>query len=82
MNKCINVLCIAGLIVFVFCLHGCTNVPVTNPQLHDGRYGDYNEAMSEECAKTVLELGIKLGLSNSAIDALFNKCVFDQGLTI
>lgn len=82
MNKCINVLCIAGLIVFVFCLHGCTNVPVNNPKLHDGRYGDYNEQMSEECAQASLELGVKLGLSGKAIDSLFNKCVLDQGLTI
>lgn len=75
--KSLFVLCVLSLT-----LHGCANVTPNNPKLHDGRYGDYNEAMSEECAKTVLELGITLGLSNSAIDSLFNKCVFDQGLTI
>lgn len=73
---------IIALGFIVLALQGCSSVATNNPALHDGRYGDYNEQMATECAKTVLGLGITLGLSNSAIDSLFNKCVFDQGLTI
>lgn len=66
----------------VLVLHGCSSVSTPPPKLHDGRYGDYNEQMSEQCASAAMSLGIEYGLSNSVIDSLFNKCVFDQGLTI
>lgn len=79
MKHSIVTLCLTALV-----LHGCSSVaaPAAPPKLHDGRYGDYNEQMSEQCASAAMALGIEHGLSNSLIDSLFNKCVFDQGLTI
>jgi hypothetical protein len=68
-------------VAFVLCLlamQGCTNVPHSNPDLHDGRWGDYNNAVTEECAIAAMTAGIDA----KEIEALFNKCVFDQGLTI
>lgn len=53
-----------------------------NPPLHDGRWGEYNEGMAEQCAHAAMLQGVKHKLSNEAISALFNQCVFDQGLTI
>lgn len=68
--------------VFVLCLlalHGCSiQTPPHNPALHDGRWGDYNNAMTEQCALQAMVDGIDA----EQITKLFNKCVFEQGLTI
>ena len=72
--------------LFVLCLlalQGCTPPHVHhNPALHDGRWGDYNKGLAEQCAQASLMQGAKHKMSNEAIDALFNQCVFDRGLTI
>jgi hypothetical protein len=73
-------------VLFVLCLlalHGCTSPPpFHNPALHDGRWGDYNEGMAEQCASASLLQGAKHKLSNKDIDKLFGQCLLDQGLTI
>jgi hypothetical protein len=71
------------LCLLIISLHGCANVtPINNPKLHDGKWGDYNEDMGEQCASAAMAQGIKHGLSNLDIDSLFSQCLFDQGLTI
>jgi hypothetical protein len=65
------------LLLAVVLLYGCATKyqPIA---LHDGRYGDYNSAVAEECAKVVLE-----ATADPAMQVkLFNKCVFDMGITI
>lgn len=70
------------LVVMLAGVQGCSQV-VTQPQpLHDGRWGEYNEGMSEQCAHASILQGKLHNLSNEAVAALFNQCVFDQGLTI
>lgn len=66
------------LCVVLLALHGCTNVTHSSPKLHDGRWGDYNGAMTEQCALQAMVDGI----DSAEIAKLFNKCVFEQGLTI
>lgn len=67
------------LCLLIMSLHGCANVtPTNNPKLHDGRWGDYNEHVTEQCA---IDAMVK-GIDNTEITSLFNQCVFDKGLTI
>lgn len=71
-------------LAFVVCvltltLHGCSNVPPKPSQpLHDGRWGEYNYLMAEQCAIQALIEGI----DSAEITKLFNNCVLEQGLTI
>jgi hypothetical protein len=77
MKLAFNVMYMSSAMFFVVCMHGCANV--TQPQpLHDGRWGAYNNAVAEQCAIAALIAGI----DSKQIEAMFNKCVFDQGLTI
>lgn len=68
--------------LFVLCLlalQGCAPPHVHhNPALHDGRWGDYNEAMAEKCALDAMIAGKDI----PEIEAMFNQCLFDEGLTI
>lgn len=70
------------LCVLTLTLHGCSNVARKQMPVYDVRYGQYNEQMSELCAFSSMVQGLEEGLTNAAIDSLFNKCVFEQGLTI
>lgn len=66
------------LIVVTTGVQGCSQV-VTQPQaLHDGRWGEYVGAIAEQCAIQAMIAGIDA----KQIDAMFNQCVFDMGLTI
>lgn len=65
-------------IVLTLLLCGCTGPSLKSPALHDGRYGDYNSAIAEKCAEVVMGLTDEPGLMSK----LFNKCVFDMGITI
>lgn len=69
-------------ICVLVCLQGCSQVVTQSQPLHDGRWGEYNEGMSEQCAHASILQGKLHNLSNEAVSALFNQCVFDQGLTI
>lgn len=64
-------------LLVVVLLYGCATKyqPIA---LHDGRYGDYNSAVAEECAKVVLETTDDPDLQGK----LFNQCVFKMGITI
>ncbi|QHJ81935.1 MAG: hypothetical protein [Bacteriophage sp.] len=65
--------------VLTLALHGCNNMPPKpNQPLNDGRWGEHNGLMTEACA---IDAMIKAATYEEA-DSLFNKCVFDQGLTI
>ncbi|MNF29795.1 hypothetical protein D3C85_1455060 [compost metagenome] len=68
-------------VAFVLCLlamQGCNQVSHSNPALHDGRWGDYNNHVTEQCAIDAMVAGIDA----TQIEEMFNKCVFDQGVTI
>lgn len=72
-------------VAFVLCLmalQGCINVTHPSPTLNDGRWGEYNELMHEQCAHAAMLQGIEHGLSDEATVALFKRCVFDQGIMI
>jgi hypothetical protein len=65
------------LLLVLVLLYGCASKyqPVA---LHDGRYGEYNSAVAEECAVTAISL-----TDNPLLQAkMFNQCVFDMGITI
>lgn len=64
-------------VVLVLALCGCASQG-KSPALHDGRYGDYNSEIAEKCAEVVMGLTDEPGL----MSRLFNKCVFDMGITI
>lgn len=65
-------------VMLALLLCGCASPSSKSPALHDGRYGDYNSAIAEKCAEVVMGLTDEAGLMSS----LFNKCVFDMGITI
>lgn len=69
-------------VAFVLCLlalHGCNDVTHPKPVvLADGRWAEVIQYKAEECAMMAM---IK-GADTLEIEALFNKCVFERGLTI
>lgn len=81
MKLALNVMYVSGFMFFLICLHGCAS-EVTNPALHDGRWGEYNQGMGEQCASAAMLQGTKHGMSDKQIESLFGQCLFDQGLTI
>ncbi|MND20280.1 hypothetical protein D3C87_1509150 [compost metagenome] len=68
-------------LVFVLCLlalHGCDDVSHPKLILSDGRWGEYNNRIAEQCAIGAMIRGGDV----KEIEFLFNQCVFKQGITI
>lgn len=70
---------IALCAVFIVMLTGCANASTgKSPALHDGKYGDYNEAVLIECAAKAIVAAPMLELA----DYYFQACINEQGVTI
>lgn len=87
----INTVCILGMAFLVWSVDGVVTGPVSTvtplpaPEvvkpkviLADGKWSDFVGSVAEKCA---IQAMIAAPTMPEA-DALFNQCVFDQGLTI
>lgn len=80
MNKCINVLCIAGLIIFVFCLHGCTNVPVSRANINENIWhASARAAEVQACINDTNTLASDIGVDEVVLKNVYWMCLINKG---